>query len=106
MALVQGGFFEGTAHGCRRRLTWRDSILADVAKFEGSVWIAGTRSGLLRLVGHGAELEVVKPNLKASSLDARGELLLACPDKVAGTANGKDFFSNGAGYLEKIEKPE
>ncbi|NOU29626.1 MAG: hypothetical protein HOO96_17110 [Polyangiaceae bacterium] len=101
----QGGFFDGSAHGCRRRLTWRDSILADVAKFEGSVWVAGMRSGLLRLVGNTAELEVVKPQLKANSLDARGELLLACPDKVAGTANGKDFFSNGAGYLEKIEKP-
>jgi len=66
-----------------------------VASWKGSIWVAGSDAGLLRLVGKKNRLEVVKPNIDASALDARQDLLIACPGKVSGTSDGKNFESMG-----------
>ncbi|HET6982994.1 MAG TPA: hypothetical protein VFI53_12685 [Myxococcaceae bacterium] len=97
-ATTEGGeLFEGSADGWARRARSpkKGQPLLDVASWKGSIWVAGSEAGLLRLAGKKNRLEVVKPNLDASALDSRKDLLIACPGVVAGTSDGKKFEAVG-----------
>ncbi len=97
-ATTEGGeLFEGSADGWARRARSpkKGEPLLDVASWKGSIWVAGGEAGLLRLVGKKNRLEVVKPNIDGSALDAREDLLIACPGIIAGTPDGKDYDGVG-----------
>ncbi len=70
-----------------------------VAKWKGEVWVAGEKRGILKLAG--STLVPVKPTLKATALDARGELLVSSRDVVAGTADGAAYFGINAARAAK-----
>ncbi len=95
-----GTLLSGTAHGWRERAT-APGPLHDVAVFGGSVWIAAGEAGLMRLKGASNQLETVKPNVKALSFDARGQLLITCPDKIVGSSDGASFTSCCQQALER-----
>ena len=84
---------EGSVHG------WADTLEAEwplsaVAKWKGDVWVAATKGGLARLKGGG--LEIIKPNLESQDLDARKDLMISTPLRIAATEDGKAFM----GYAE------
>jgi hypothetical protein len=93
-ATTEGGeLFEGSRDGwaLRARNPRKGEALFDVARWKGSVWVAGGEGGVLRISGRGNKLEVVKPNIDATAFDARADLLAACPGFVGGTADGKSW---------------
>jgi hypothetical protein len=96
-----GSLYTETATG------WREHARAalplhDVASFAGDVWVAGGSLGLMRVVPGTQELEVVKPNIEALSLDARGCLLATASNLIAGTTDGKVFRAAGIGKLAEM----
>jgi hypothetical protein len=99
-----GGLFEGSRDGwtLRARSPREGEPLFDAARWNGSVWVAGGEAGLLRLSGKGNTLEVVKPNVDATALDAREHLMAACPGMIVGTADGKRFEAIGKDGLLKF----
>jgi hypothetical protein len=89
----RGSLLEGSASGWGKIASGPSSDwpLHDVAKWNGELWIAAGPFGLMRRVGISSDLEVVKPNLRATALDARQDLVVTCDDMIAGTGDGKDF---------------
>ncbi len=68
----------------------RRELTGCVARWGDAWWVgAGGALGLCRLQGD--QLVSVKPNLPATSFDARGDLLLSCPGWVVSTADGARF---------------
>jgi hypothetical protein len=96
-----GNLLEGSRHGWRERARM-DHPLLDVAKFEGSVFVAGGEEGLLSLKGKTNRLAVIKPNIKATSFDARERLIISCNDKICESIDGKGFISSAQGVLEEL----
>ncbi len=88
-----GSLLEGSAHGWARiaRGPGPDTALFAVAKWHGEVWVGGGAFGLLRRKGTTDQLEVVKPNIRATGFDARENLVITCFDVIAGTADGAAF---------------
>jgi hypothetical protein len=91
-----GRFLEGSVHG------WSDVLagpgpLFGVAKWKNEVWVGAAQHGLMKREGD--KLVSIKPNIKAETMDARQDLVITCPDKIAGTADGKNFGSAGKGNL-------
>jgi hypothetical protein len=99
----RGSLLEGSASGWGKVAGGpiADWPLHAVAKWKGELWVAGGPAGLLRRVGATSRLEAVKPNLRATALDARGELVVTCDDMIAGTADGQGFWAIGDGSLEQ-----
>jgi hypothetical protein len=73
--------------------------LLAVAKWHGELWVAGGQLGLFKRKGISNELELIKPNLKCSDFDIRKNLVIACRDMIAHTADGKSFSAVGQGAL-------
>lgn len=83
-----GELLAGPADGLTITLVAQEPLGA-VVKWNGSVWVAANGGGLCVLAGD--TLACVKPNIKACSLDGRTHLMIAAPDMVVGTADGKSF---------------
>jgi len=97
-----GTVLVGSKLSCRQRLLWDKGPIWDVAKHSGELWLAGDAQGLLRLKDASNEVEVVKPNVKAISFDARRDLIITCSDMIACTTDGINFRASGMGMLEKL----
>ena len=74
--------------------------LYSVAKWKGEVWVAAEDRGILKLAG--PNLVPVKPNIKATGFDARGDLLVSSRAAVAGTADGTAYFGTTATAAGKL----
>ena len=80
--------------------------LLDVAWWQGQLWVAGGRLGLLRRVGRSDALEVVDNGMLGTGsgptrLDARRDLVVTYRDRVAGTADGEAWTHFGRDSLEE-----
>jgi hypothetical protein len=84
-----GRLLRGPLHGLVEVLNGAGPLYA-VAKWKGEVWVAAEAAGLLKLSG--SMLVPVKPNIKATALDARGDLLVSSRTAVAGTTDGAAYF--------------
>jgi len=96
---------QGSLHGWTH-LADADTHLFGVAKWKGKVWIGGAAEGLFKIERD--KLVSVDAELHAERIDARGELLVASPEAIAFTADGKTFKKLKASGLDKLfvnEKP-
>jgi hypothetical protein len=80
-----GQLLQGSIHGWDEVLNGGGPLFG-VAKWKKEVWVAAEERGVMKLAG--SELVSMKANIKATSLDARGDLLVSSRDAVAGTADG------------------
>jgi hypothetical protein len=95
---------QGSVHGWVRVLAHTAPLRA-VVKWKGDVWVAtGGDEGLSQLKD--GKLVSVKPNIKATQIDARGDLLITCPDKIANSSDGKKFTGTLVTELESLTKDE
>lgn len=78
----------GSIHGWVEGIPGETQLTA-VAKWRGKVYVAATEAGLACLESD--SLSVVKANVKAQYLDARGDLLVSSPEWVVGSKDGRDF---------------
>lgn len=63
-----------------------------VAKLGDQLWVGGGKMGLFRRKGKTNELELVKPNIRAGSMESRtGSLLITADNMIAGTSDGVGF---------------
>ncbi len=70
-----------------------------VAKFRDQLFVAGGPLGLFRHCGSARPLELIKPNIKATWFDARGDLVITCDTEIDGTADGEAFFGTAEDFL-------
>jgi hypothetical protein len=96
-----GSLLEGSRHGWRERAKVEYPLL-DVAKFAGSIWLAGGDRGLLAVQGKGNKIASVKKNIAATAFDARESFLITCDEEVCESRDGKAFISVGEGILEEL----
>jgi hypothetical protein len=95
---------QGSVHGWVQVLE-HSAPLRAVAKWKDEVWIAaGGDEGLSQLKN--GKLVSVKPAIKATQLDARHDLIMSCPNKVADTPDGKEFSSLSVAIFEGAVKDE
>jgi hypothetical protein len=87
---TRGRLLEGTIHGWSELLI-ADGPLSSVAKWRDTVFVGSADLGLFRLDGN--TLVAVDPDVKPHQMDARGNLLLACDERLVETADGKTFSS-------------
>jgi hypothetical protein len=91
---------QGSVHGWVRVLE-HSAPLRAVVKWKGDVWVAaGGDEGLSQL--QNGKLVSIKPNLKATQIDARHNLLITCPDKVVDTVDGKKFVATTLSGFEEM----
>jgi hypothetical protein len=95
-----GELLAGTSHGWEKRAKAPGSLL-DVAKYKGEVWVAAGEAGLLKLKGTTQELEPIKPNIKATAFDVRGNLLITAGHIVAQSEDGVKFLGAGDQVFER-----
>jgi len=96
---------QGSLHGWAH-LADADTHLFGVAKWKGKVWVGAANDGLRKIERD--KLVSVDPELQAERLDARGELLVASPEALAFTTDGKTFKKIRASNLDRLfqnEKP-
>jgi hypothetical protein len=93
-----GSLLRGSASGWST-IAQRPPVLHAVAKWHDDLWIAGGQAGLLRLVPSTFDLEVVKPNLRATAFDARQDLVITCDGVIFGTTDGASFSGTARGFL-------
>lgn len=88
-----GALLEGTANGFSVITRTVDDRLpfACVAKFADELFVGGRSLGLYRRIGKTAQLDHIKPNVHASSFDARRSLVITCPSAIVGTDDGQNF---------------
>ncbi len=65
--------------------------LTAVAKWKDQLWIGASTYGLMRKAEKTDKLEVVQPYVRPNAIDARGNLLVSCEDRILETADGKTF---------------
>jgi hypothetical protein len=99
---VQGSLLEGATHGWTKVCDGPvpGLPLFAVAWWGDALWVGARQWGLLRRVGRSANLEVVKPNLWATALEARTNLLITAPRVIVSTADGEAFWGAGTGVLD------
>ncbi|AGC44069.1 hypothetical protein MYSTI_02753 [Myxococcus stipitatus DSM 14675] len=82
------GMMEGSVYGWSE-VVESPGMVVNVTKFRDEVLVAGAASGLLRLKGN--TLEPVERSLAAMAMDSRGRLVVASPEELADSTNGRDF---------------
>jgi hypothetical protein len=87
-ACSDAGALEGSIYGWSE-VAESPCMLMNVAKYRGQVWLAGGIDGLLTLKGN--QIEPVDPSLKAARLDTRQRLVVAAPECLADSEEGKEF---------------
>lgn len=90
-----GSLLEGTANGWSTiTRTIADGLpFACVIKFADELFVGGLSLGMYRRVGRTNQLEHIKPDIHASSFEARaGSLIITVPDEIIGTSDGEAFF--------------
>jgi hypothetical protein len=87
---TRGRVLEGTIYGWSELLI-AEAALSSVVKWHSDVLVGSATLGLSRLDGN--VLVPVDPDLRPHQMDARGNLLLACEDRLAETTDGKAFRS-------------
>jgi len=92
--------WEGSVHGWSQR-TDPTQQLTSIAKWNDKVWVGHTSRGLCTLQADDS-LEAVKPNLPATHLEARDELLISTRHAVVGTADGALFKGVAANALGEM----
>jgi hypothetical protein len=99
----QGSLLEGSSTGWGKIAEGPGlpGPLLAVVKWQEQVWVGAGRFGLLRRVGLTDQLEVIKPNIPAEAFDARDDMLITCPDFLAGTKDGKAFKGAGKDIVKK-----
>jgi hypothetical protein len=88
-----GQLLQGSIHGWAEVLN-ASGPLFGIAKWKGEVWVAAEEQGVMKLAA--PKLVSMKPNIKATGLDARGDLLVSSPAAVAGTADGIAYVGTTA----------
>lgn len=78
---------------------------ACVAKWQGQLWLGSPRLGLFRQAAETQEFECIKPNILCVSMDAREELVLCAPNRIAGTADGIEFRAYGNDVVQNVRAP-
>ena len=84
-----GQLLQGSIHGWAEVLNGSGPLFG-VAKWKEEVWVAAEEQGVMKLAA--PKLVPMKPNIKATGLDARGDLLVSSPAVVAGTADGTAYL--------------
>lgn len=99
---AQGSLLEGATHGWLKICDGPvpGLPLHAVAWWGDALWVGARQWGLLRRVGRSNALEVVKPKLWATSLDAREQLLITTPRAVVSTSDGEGYLGAGVGALD------
>lgn len=87
---TRGRVLEGTIYGWSELLNV-ELALSSVAKWRDTVYVGSAALGLQRLAGNA--LVPVDPDIKSHQMDARGNLLLACDDRLVETSDGSAFQS-------------
>ncbi|MDY7231160.1 hypothetical protein [Hyalangium rubrum] len=87
-ACGDNGVMEGSVYGWSE-VVESPGMVTDVAKYAGTVWLAGEEDGLLRL--QGPTLEEADASLRASAFDVRERLLVTSPECLADSQDGKKF---------------
>ncbi|MBX3275686.1 MAG: hypothetical protein KF729_35830 [Sandaracinaceae bacterium] len=90
-----GSLLEGTANGWSIITRTVDERLpfACVIKFADELFVGGHTLGLYRRIGSTDQLDHIKPDIHASSFEARaGSLIITVPDEIIGTTDGEAFF--------------
>jgi hypothetical protein len=90
---------------------WGDTVRLEVAprsltcitKWRGRVWVGTTDLGLCVL--DGARLVPIKPNLRPTRMDSRGDLLLSQSEMIVGSADGESFRAIKKPTLETLFAP-
>jgi hypothetical protein len=99
-----GALLEGSSHGwgviTTAPLGQLGMPLHAVAKWKGELWIGGGAQGLFKRVGSSSQLDLIKPNVHATSLDARKDLVIGTNIYVAGTSDGQNFKAAGINSLQ------
>jgi hypothetical protein len=95
---------QGSVHGWVRVLRHTAPLRA-IVKWQDGIWVAAGGDEGLSLLEKG-KLVSVKPNLKASQLDARHDLLITCPTMVVSSADGKKFTGTKLDVFERLTKNE
>ena len=88
-----GGLFEGSSNGLSK-LLHHDSAILSLAWWNDELWVGAT-NGLHKLVN--GKLELVKENIVAYALDARGDLVISTERFAAFSSDGVGF----TGYTVK-----
>jgi len=82
-----GELLEGSTHGMSKLLHF-DAAILSMAWWKGELWL-GTKLGLGKLVD--GQVEILKENIIAYSLDGRGDLIIGAPDFAACSTDGEQF---------------
>lgn len=98
-----GQLWEGSMYGWSVRLEGEPGSLRCVTKWQDRVWVGTTDQGLCVL--DGARLVPIKPNLRPTRMDSRGDLLLSQPEMIVGTADGESFRAIKTPTLETLFAP-
>jgi hypothetical protein len=101
---MNGSLLEGSASGWHVITRTRDERLpfTCVAKWQGELYVGAGPLGLFRRQGASNVLDHIKPNICATSLDARVELVITCDNRVSGTDDGQNFRSSGTDLLQTL----
>ena len=91
-----GRFLEGSIAAWADVMTGPGTMFG-VTKWKGDVWVAAGDAGLLKREGN--ELVCLKPNIKATALDGREDLIISAPNMIVVTADGKKFGGRGKNNL-------
>ena len=99
---VHGSLLEGGTRGWTKIADGpAPHSLFAVAWWGDALWVGARQGGLLRRVGRTSTLEVVKPNIWATALEAGTNLLITAPRVIASTADGATFLGAGTGVLDR-----
>ncbi|AKF84847.1 hypothetical protein MFUL124B02_05395 [Myxococcus fulvus 124B02] len=82
------GVMEGSIYGWSEVVESPGQVL-EVTKYKGDTLVAGANSGLLRLKGN--RLEPMEPSLPVTSMDSRDRFVVATPEVLADSLDGKTF---------------
>lgn len=92
--------WDGSVHGWSLRYR-HDGPLGFIAKWQDRIWVAaGGDYGLSELIDD--RLESRKPNLTSTYLDYRDELVVSCPEIIAGTADGENYRGRKVGAFADL----
>jgi hypothetical protein len=95
---------QGSVHGWVKLLE-HSTPLSAIAKWKNEVWVgAGGDDGLCQLKN--GKLVSLKPKIQATQIDARGDLLITCPEKVVESADGQKFMSMNVSVFQGMTKDD